>query len=126
MSELKFFRCKHCGNMVEVLNDSGVPMICCGEPMQLLAANTTEAAVEKHVPAVTVDGDTVTVQIGSVLHPMLEEHHIEFIYLRTETCAYKKKLKAGDAPIATFNLMGEKLLEAYEYCNLHGLWKINM
>lgn len=126
MSELKFFRCRHCGNMVEVLNDSGRPMTCCGEPMQLLAPNTVEAAVEKHVPAVTVDGDTVTVQIGSVLHSMLEEHHIEFIYLRTETGAYKKKLKAGDTPTAAFNLMGEKLLEVYEYCNLHGLWKINM
>lgn len=126
MNEQKFFKCRHCGNMVGVLKDSGAPMICCGEPMQLLVPNAIEAAVEKHVPAVTVNGDIVTVQIGSVLHPMVEEHHIEFIYLRTETCSYKKKLHAGDAPIATFNLMGEKLVEVFEYCNLHGLWKISM
>lgn len=126
MREQKFFRCKHCGNMVGVLNDSGVPMICCGEPMQLLVPNTVEASAEKHIPAVTVDGDMVTVQIGSVAHPMVEEHHIEFIYLMTETGAYNKRLKAGDEPTAKFNLSGDKLLAVYEYCNLHGLWKIEL
>lgn len=126
MTEQKFFRCRHCGNMIEVLNDVGVPMLCCGEPMQLLVPNTIEASAEKHLPAVTLDGDTVTVQIGSLLHPMLEEHHIEFIYLRTEAGAYKKRLKAGEAPNATYHLGGDKLLEVYEYCNLHGLWKISM
>jgi len=124
MKEQKFFRCKHCGNMVEVLHDSGVPMICCGEPMQLLVANTTDAATEKHVPVVTVSGDTVTVQVGSVLHPMLEEHHIEFVYLKTTSGIYRRVLAVGEQPVATFKLTeDEQAIEAYEYCNLHGLWK---
>lgn len=126
MNEQKFFRCKHCGNFVGIINNAGVPMTCCGENMEELVPNTTEAATEKHIPDVKVSGDTITVQVGSTLHPMLEEHHIEFIYLHTENGGQRKNLKAGDAPIAVFQVVDDKALAVYEYCNLHGLWKVSL
>ena len=119
----RFFRCSHCGNLVELLVASGVPMICCGEPMQELTANTTDAALEKHVPQVEVQSDVLTATVGSTLHPMLEAHHIAFIWLVTEQGVYCKKLDPTGEPVARFNLGGEKPLAVYEYCNLHGLWK---
>lgn len=122
--EQKFFLCKHCGNLVGMINDSGVPMICCGEPMTELKANTVDAAQEKHVPVIEVQGNTVTVKVGSVPHPMLEEHHIVWIYLQTEQGAQRKCPKVGGEAVATFALAeGDKVVAAYEYCNLHGLWK---
>ena len=87
MSNVKFFICRHCGNQVEMIHDAGVPVICCGEPMEELKANTVDASLEKHVPAVTVEGDTVKVQVGSAVHPMLEEHHIEWITWSWKTAA---------------------------------------
>ena len=95
MKELKFFRCKHCGNFVMMLHASGAPMTCCGEHMHEVVANTTEAATEKHIPVVTVDGDTVTVAVGSVLHPMVEEHFIQWIYLETEAGGQLKRRICG-------------------------------
>ena len=124
MKELKFFRCKHCGNFAMMLHASGAPMTCCGEQMHEVVANTTEAATEKHIPVVTVDGDTVTVAVGSVLHPMVEEHFIQWIYLETDAGGQLKYLAPGETPTATFKLAdGVKAVAAYEYCNLHGLWK---
>lgn len=123
MMELKLYLCTHCGNIVEKVYDSGVPVICCGEPMKELAANTTDAALEKHVPQVSVDGDIVRVQVGSVLHPMLPEHHIAYIWLLTESGIQRKALDVGKEPKAEFALHGEKPVAVYEYCNLHGLWK---
>ncbi|MDD2978341.1 MAG: desulfoferrodoxin family protein [Hespellia sp.] len=119
----KFLKCQVCGNIVEVVKESGVPIQCCGQKMEELAANTTDAAQEKHVPAVTVDGDKVSVVVGSVEHPMLEEHFIQWIYLETENGIQKKNLVPGAAPKAEFLLNGEKPTAVYEYCNLHGLWK---
>lgn len=84
MELTKFYRCAHCGNIVEFLTASGVPVVCCGEKMQLLTANSTDAAVEKHVPAVTVTGNVVAAVVGSTLHPATMEHHIEWLYLQTE------------------------------------------
>ncbi|MFZ2538334.1 MAG: desulfoferrodoxin family protein [Oscillospiraceae bacterium] len=122
MCEQKFFRCTHCGNLIGLINNAGIPLICCGEKMQELVANTTQASTEKHLPEVTVSGDTVTVQIGSVIHPMLEEHHIEFIYLQTENGGQRKSLKVGEEPVAVFKVVDDKPIAVFEYCNLHGLW----
>ena len=119
----KFLRCEHCGNMVGVLNDSGVPMICCGEPMKELVPNTTDAANEKHVPVVTVEGDVLKAVVGSVEHPMEEAHYIQFIFVETDKGGHRRVLKPGEKPEAEFNLHGEKPVAVYEYCNLHGLWK---
>ena len=121
---MKFFRCDHCGNFVGVINDAGVPMMSCGQKMTEVVAGTTDAAVEKHVPVVTVDGNIVKAVVGSVEHPMIEEHYIEWIALETEKGVQRKTLKAGDAPAAEFALTADdKVVAAYAYCNLHGLWK---
>lgn len=123
----RFFVCRHCGNMVGMLKSSGVPMICCGEKMEELVPNTVDAATEKHVPVVEVKGNQVKVTIGSVIHPMLEEHHIEWIYLDTNQGGQRKSLEIGKEPVATFALAeGEKPLAAYEFCNIHGLWKTDI
>ena len=119
----KFFVCKHCGNLVGMINNGGVSIICCGEEMKELVANTSDGAKEKHVHVVEIDGNKVTVNIGSIDHPMLPEHHIEFIYLETEKGGQRKSLEVGGAPRATFVLKDDKPLAVYEYCNLHGLWK---
>lgn len=119
----KFYRCRHCGNLVGMIHASGAPMTCCGEEMQELVANTTDAALEKHVPAVTVEGDVVNVVVGSVEHPMLPEHYIQWIYLQTEHGSQRKCLQPGEAPKASFKVVDDKPVAVYEYCNLHGLWK---
>ncbi len=119
-----FLRCKHCGNLVGLLHDGGVPLICCGEPMQELVANTVEASAEKHLPVVEIEGNQVKIAVGSVPHPMLEAHYIEWIYLLTCSGGHRKRLLPGDKPEALFLLApGEKPVAAYEYCNLHSLWK---
>ena len=124
---MKFYICEHCGNIVTKLTSAGVPIQCCGENMKLLEAGVTDAAVEKHVPAVTVDGNLVKVVVGSVVHPMAEEHHIAWIALETERDAYIHWLKPGEAPEAVFALAeGQKAVAVYEYCNLHGLWKADI
>ena len=121
---LKFYVCEHCGNIVTKLTSSGVPLKCCGQNMKVLEAGVTDAAVEKHVPAVTVDGNLVKVVVGSVVHPMAEEHHIAWIVLHTNKGVQVKYLDHTGAPEAVFALAeGEELIAAYEYCNLHGLWK---
>ena len=124
MSETKFYRCEHCGNIVAMVHEGGGTLVCCGDPMTELKANTTDAATEKHVPVITVDGNKVTVKVGSTLHPMTEEHYIMWIYLETEKGGEMKHLTPKDEPIATFALAeGDKPVAAFEYCNLHGLWK---
>ena len=119
----KFYICKHCGNIVGMINNSGVPIVCCGEKMQEIVPNTVDAAQEKHIPVVTVNGNNVHVEVGSVAHPMTEEHYIQWIYIETENGGQRKALKPGDAPVADFELKDDKLVAAYAYCNLHGLWK---
>ena len=121
----KFYRCNHCGNVIEKHVDSKVPVVCCGEKMQELVANTVDASTEKHVPVVTkVDDCTIKVQVGSVEHPMLPEHHISFIYVETENGGMKINLT--DKPEATFCTCADKPVAVYEYCNLHGLWKTEL
>ncbi len=122
---LQIYKCLKCGNFVVFLGKkSGCTPVCCGEEMKEIKANTTDAATEKHVPDVKIDGDKVIVQVGSVIHPALEEHHIEFIILETDKGFQKRDIVPGDEPKAEFILSdGEKAVAVYENCNLHGLWK---
>lgn len=126
MKTAKFYICRHCGNLVEMVEDAGVNPVCCGEDMEELVPNTVEASGEKHIPAVTVDRSVVTVNVGSVDHPMLEEHWIEWVQLETEAGSQRKTLKPGSAPKVTFQLGEEKPVAVYAYCNLHGLWKTEL
>jgi len=122
--ELKFYRCPICGNIVVKLENSGVPVVCCGKPMAELVPGTTDASVEKHVPVIEQEGNKVTVKVGAAEHPMVEVHYIEWIILETNKGYQKKHLLPGQAPVAEFILAeGEEVVAAYEYCNLHGLWK---
>ena len=123
MCENRFYICEHCGNLIGMINDAGVPMMCCGQKMTELVPNTVDAAQEKHVPVVEQDGDKVVVKVGSVEHPMVEEHWIEWILIKTEKGIQRKILTPGDAPMAKFALIDDRVLETYAYCNLHGLWK---
>lgn len=121
---MKFYICKHCGNIVAFVKNTGVPVMCCGEKMQEIVPGSVDAAVEKHVPVISVDGSHVTVTVGSVEHPMTEEHLIAWVALETEQGNQRKELKAGEKPVAEFELCaGDKVVGAYAYCNLHGLWK---
>ena len=121
---MKFYVCKHCGNIITYLNNAGVPVSCCGEKMSELIPGTTDAAVEKHVPAVSVNGNVVTVKVGEVEHPMIDVHYIQWIVLETNQGNLIKNLQPNQPPVATFVLAdGEQAIAAYEYCNLHGLWK---
>ena len=119
----KFYICKHCGNMVGLVEDKGAPLACCGENMTILEPNTVEASVEKHLPAVTVSGDTIGVQVGSVPHPMEDGHHISFVYVETQHGGQRKSLKVGGEPKLAFSFSDDKPTAVYAYCNLHGLWK---
>ena len=123
MKTLKFFRCKHSQNVVVKLVDRDVPIFCCGEKMEELVANTVEASTEKHVPVVSVNGGIATVEVGSVAHPMEEAHYINFISLETTSNCTIVSLRPSTAPKAEIFVGNEKIIAAYEYCNLHGLWK---
>lgn len=123
MNEQKFFKCNHCGNLIGLINNGGVPMICCGEPMEELIPNTVDAATEKHLPEISVNGRLVHVKIGSVAHPMTEEHHISFIYLQTANGGQRRSLKIDTQATAMFAVLEDQPLEVFAYCNLHGLWK---
>lgn len=119
----KFYKCRLCGKIIGIINHTGVPTICCGEEMQELVPNTVDASNEKHLPVVTISGNIVKVEVGSVLHPMTPEHYIQWVYLQTEKGGQRKCLNPGEEPIATFSITDDKVIAAYEYCNLHGLWK---
>ncbi len=122
--EMRFFRCKKCGKIIAVVKDSASPLICCGEVMEEIKAGTTDAAVEKHVPVVSVNGNVVTVNVGSVAHPMAPEHYIEWVAVQTKNGNQRKALHPGDEPKAEFALLpGDEVVTAYAYCNLHSLWK---
>lgn len=120
----KFFICSHCGNIVAFAKNQGVPVLCCGQKMQEIVPGTVEASGEKHIPVYTVEDNIVTVMVGSVEHPMLPEHYIEWISLETNMGNQRKELNPGDKPVAKFALLpGEEVVAAYAYCNLHSLWK---
>lgn len=121
---MKYYVCEHCGNIIEYAKETGVPVMCCGQKMTELVPGSTDGAVEKHVPVVNIDGNKVLVEIGSVPHPMVEAHYIEWIVIETKRGSQKVKLNPEEAPKAEFILAeGDEFVAAYEYCNLHGLWK---
>ena len=120
---MKFYRCSHCGNIIAFLENKGVPVMCCGQKMDEIIPGSVDAAAEKHVPVIKIDGDTVTVCVGDVAHPMTEPHHIAWIVLETEHGFMKKDLDPTGGPCAVFKLADDKAVAAYAYCNLHGLWK---
>ncbi len=121
----KFYRCRHCGNVIVKLVDSNVPVVCCGEQMEWLRPNTVDASVEKHVPVVTrLDDCRIKIDVGSNPHPMLPEHHIVFIYVETENGGIRVDL--DDKPEAIVCVCCSKPIAVYEYCNLHGLWKTDL
>ncbi len=125
--EKKFYICKHCGNLVGLINNAGVPLVCCGEEMMELIPNTKDAAVEKHIPVINVVGNKVIIEIGSAPHPMTEEHYISWVYIETKKGGQRKELLPGNKPYVEFALTEDDTLEsAYAYCNLHGLWKSNV
>ena len=122
--ELKFFRCEHCGNIIEMVEDKGVPVVCCGQRMTELVAGTSDGAREKHVPVYEVKNNIVHVKVGEVAHPMIPEHYIEWIVLQTKNGVQRKELNPGDKPEACFALCdGDEVEAVYAFCNLHGLWK---
>ncbi len=121
---MKFYICEHCGNIIEMVKDVGVPIMCCGQKMTELIPGTSDGAVEKHVPVVTVDGNKVSVAVGEAEHPMVDAHYIEWVALETSAGVQRKALKPEQAPAIEFTLAdGESVTAVYAYCNLHGLWK---
>ena len=126
MCENRFYICEKCGNIVGLVHDGGVPMMCCGQKMKKLEAGVVEASHEKHIPVVSVEGNVVCVSVGSVTHPMSEEHHIAWVYLQTNRGGQRKCLDVTGAPEVVFALADETPVAVYAYCNLHGLWKTDL
>ena len=122
MTKTKFYICEHCGNIVGKIHDAGVPLVCCGQKMTALEPGTVEASHEKHIPVVSVEANSVKVAVGSIAHPMAEEHHIAWVYLETDRGGQRKNLPVGGEPVVEFALADERPIAAYAYCNLHGLW----
>ena len=121
---MKYYICEHCGNIIEYVNQTAVPVMCCGQKMTELVPGTSDGAHEKHVPVVKINGDTVVVEVGAVEHPMVEAHYIQWIAIETTKGSQRVKHEYTDKPRAEFKLAdGESFVAAYEYCNLHGLWK---
>ena len=122
--EQKFYICKHCGNIIAMVKNSGVPVMCCGEKMTEIIPGTTDAAVEKHVPVYEMKDNKVFVKVGSVEHPMIPEHHIEWVSIQTKSGNQRKALNPNDKPEVCFAICeGDEVEAVYAYCNLHGLWK---
>ena len=122
--EMKFYRCKRCGQMVAIVKKKGCPIMCCGEPMEEVTAGTSDGAVEKHVPVYEVKDNKVYVMVGAVEHPMSEEHYIEWIAVQTKSGNQRKALAPGQEPKAVFALLeGDEVEAVYAYCNLHSLFK---
>lgn len=121
--EQKFLKCEKCGNIVAAVYESGVPIMCCGQKMQQIIPGSVEASVEKHIPVYEVKDNKVFVTVGSVIHPMVEEHFIEWISIQTKFGNQRKVLKPNEEPKACFALCeGDEVEAVYAYCNLHGLW----
>lgn len=122
--ELKFYYCKHCGKIIAIVKETTVPTICCGDEMSELIPGSSDGPIEKHVPVIRVNGSLVTVTVGEKMHPMTDDHYIEWILLETTRGLQKKFLKPGDIPKADFIMItGERVKAAYEYCNIHNLFR---
>lgn len=120
--KLQVYKCEKCGNIVEVLHGGAGELVCCGQPMTLFEEKTADAATEKHVPVVEQAGGGIKVKVGSVPHPMEEQHYIEWVEILVDGKAYREFLKPGSAAEAGFNMPAGGVV-AREYCNVHGLWK---
>lgn len=121
---MKFYRCMRCGNQIEMIHDAGPNPICCGADMREMIPGSSDGEAKKHVPVVSVDGNTVTVTVGEDPHPMMEAHYIPWILIETKAGVQRKNLRPGDKPKASFLLTeGDELMAVYAYCNLHGLWE---
>jgi superoxide reductase len=120
------YKCGICGNIVEVLHNGAGELVCCGQPMNLFQENTKDAAQEKHVPVVEKINNGIKVKIGSIAHPMDDNHYIEWIEVLTDGQVYRKNLKPGDAPEAEFFIKSNSPIQVREYCNIHGLWKTDL
>lgn len=122
--EMKFYRCKHCGQIIAIVKKTGAKIVCCGEEMEEIIPGSIDASLEKHVPVYEVKGNEVIVKIGSVDHPMIPEHYIEWVAIQTNNGNQRKTLKPNEAPVVKFALgEGDKVEAVYAYCNLHGLWR---
>ncbi len=122
--EQKFYKCSHCGKIIAVVKESGVPVMCCGQKMTEIIPGTVDAAKEKHIPVYRVENNKVFVTVGEVAHPMADVHYIEWISLQTKRGNQRNILKPGDAPETCFAICdGDEVEAVYAYCNLHGLWK---
>ena len=122
-----FYACDNCHIIIEEINGTKEGFSCCGTQMEKLTPNTSEGAHEKHMPVVEQNGNTITVKVGSIFHPMSEEHSIEWIYLQTEKGGQRIQLVPDEEPVATFVVCdGDRALAAYAYCNLHGFWKVDI
>ena len=120
----KFFVCEKCGNIIAMVKESGVPVVCCGQKMTEIVPGTVDASREKHIPVYEIDGNCVKVTVGSVEHPMTEEHYIEWVSLQTKGGNQRKQLNPGDKPEVCFSICeGDEVEAVYAYCNLHSLWK---
>ncbi|SCJ71270.1 Desulfoferrodoxin [uncultured Clostridium sp.] len=120
------YKCDICGNIVEVLQEASGSLVCCGKPMTLKDERTKDGAGEKHLPVVEERADGVFVKVGEVEHPMVEAHHIQWIEVLTATEVLRLNLKAGDKPEGIFNVEYNNVVAVREYCNLHGLWSVNL
>ena len=122
--EQRFFKCEHCGNIIAIVKNSGVPVMCCGQKMTEIIPNTVEASGEKHMPVWKIEGNIVHVNVGSISHPMLDEHYIEWVSIQTKFGNQRKQLVPGQNPEVCFSICsGDEVEAVYAYCNLHGLWK---
>ena len=122
--EMQFYKCSVCGQMIAIVKKTGAPVMCCGQPMEQITPNTVDAAGEKHVPVWEFDGSKVLVTVGEVEHPMVEEHYIEWVALKTKFGNQRKALKPGDAPKVCFSVCeGDEVEAVFAYCNLHSLWQ---
>lgn len=126
MRNQKFYLCKKCGNLVGKIDDGNFDMMCCGEKMSELVPNTVEASSEKHLPVYTYKNNVLEVRVGSVLHPMEEKHHIPFVYVETRSGGQRKNLEVNKDPVVKFSFTCDEPLAIYAYCNLHGLWKVEV
>lgn len=120
--KMQIYKCEICGNMIEMVHEGAGELVCCGQPMKLMAENTVDAAKEKHVPVIERTKEGILVKVGSVPHPMEDKHHIEWIEVIADGRSCRQFLRPQGKPEALFEIKAEKI-EAREYCNLHGLWK---
>ena len=124
MTELReIYYCSKCGNVVEILQEGAPSLVCCGEDMKKLEAQTADMTVEKHVPVIEENGSGIKVKVGSTEHPMADDHYIKFIEVMTDSQVLRAELKPGQKPEAGFPVSKDDVTEAREFCNVHMLWK---